>query len=107
MGKSDSSNAFDLPSINQQLQEKLKTKATFVYLDGKRLLVKAPKQLLPGLATIVTNKEKHCKVCSHKISVLLQGGIYHIKSRGDFAFLEFVTLAQSVSNTSQLSALLG
>lgn len=107
MGKSDGSNAFDLSSINQQFQQKLKTKATLVYPDGKRLLVKAQKQLLLGLTTIVTNKEKHCKIYDHKISVLLHGEIYHIKSTDDSALLEFVTLAQSVSNTSKLSALLG
>lgn len=107
MGTSDGSNAFDLSNINQQLQRKLKTNATFVYPDGKRLLIKIQKHLLPGLATIVTNKEKHCKVYNHKISVLLRGQIYHIKSTGDSALLEFITLAQSVSNTSRLSALLG
>jgi hypothetical protein len=105
MGKSDRSNAFDIPSINQQLQGTLRTKATLVYPDGSRLLVKAPKDLLPGLA--VTSQEKHCKIEKHKVSVALHNDVFHIKSTGDFALLKFVTMAQSVSNKSQLSNLLG
>lgn len=108
MGKNDRSNAFnafDVPSINQQFQEVLKTKATLVYPDGSRLLIKTPKPLLLGLIDL--DKEKHCKIEGHKISVKPCGGTYHIRSTSDFALLKFIQLAKSVDNKQRLSTLLG